>query len=466
MSVHRLVLTGGPCGGKSSAVDAMRKAFTEKGIEMYFAPEVATILLGNGGCVFPGLEGKEKLVAFETALTELQQQMEYSFTMIARSTGKQVVVIFDRGIMDNAAYLPEAGWNDVLQATGLSPEQILGRYDSVLHLVTAADGAEKFYKWGQIKDDAGKVVYRQESPEVACDLDIKIAAAWSSHPHVSRIENKGTFADKMDEAVAFVMKRIAEMPTGTATSEDLSRLSGGSNFPNVHRNVLTGGPCGGKSSALDALRKALVKKGIDVYCAPEVATILFSGGCVFPGLDGGDALVSFETALTQLQMQMEKSFGCIAQSTGKPSIVFLDRGILDNAAYLPEEGWAKVLTATGLTTSELLHRYDSVLHLVTAADGAEQFYKWGKVMDDSGGNVYRQESPEIARELDQKITKAWAAHGNVGRIENKGSFKDKMDDATAFIEEQCEKTLSPSDFSAFAVIMWQAVCSCRRLPWS
>ena len=47
----------------------------------------------------------------------------------------------------------------------------------------------------------------------------------------------------------------------------------------VYRLCLTGGPCAGKTSSLDHLTKALTARGFDVYCCPEVPTILLNGGC-------------------------------------------------------------------------------------------------------------------------------------------------------------------------------------------
>jgi len=56
---------------------------------------------------------------------------------------------------------------------------------------------------------------------------------------------------------------------------------------------------------------------------------------MYPGLDGGKALVEFETGLIQAQLQLENSFTQIARSTGRPTVVILDRGLLDVGAYLP-----------------------------------------------------------------------------------------------------------------------------------
>lgn len=47
--------------------------------------------------------------------------------------------------------------------------------------------------------------------------------------------------------------------------------------------VLTGGPCGGKSTSLKVLTSALEEKGYRVMTVPEVPTILMSNGAHFPG---------------------------------------------------------------------------------------------------------------------------------------------------------------------------------------
>eukprot|EP00287_Rhodomonas_sp_CCMP768_P026442 CAMPEP_0202848072 /NCGR_PEP_ID=MMETSP1389-20130828/77137_1 /ASSEMBLY_ACC=CAM_ASM_000865 /TAXON_ID=302021 /ORGANISM="Rhodomonas sp., Strain CCMP768" /LENGTH=53 /DNA_ID=CAMNT_0049525879 /DNA_START=29 /DNA_END=186 /DNA_ORIENTATION=- len=47
--------------------------------------------------------------------------------------------------MDASVYCDKPTWQRVLDANGLSPDASDSRYDGVIHLVTAADGAEDFY---------------------------------------------------------------------------------------------------------------------------------------------------------------------------------------------------------------------------------------------------------------------------------------------------------------------------------
>ena len=48
--------------------------------------------------------------------------------------------------------------------------------------------------------------------------------------------------------------------------------------PSVLHVCLTGGPCGGKTTALPYLREQLHARGITVLSTAEVANLLFSGG--------------------------------------------------------------------------------------------------------------------------------------------------------------------------------------------
>lgn len=72
------------------------------------------------------------------------------------------------------------------------------------------------------------------------------------------------------------------------------------------------------------------------------------------------------------QMSLEDAFGELARNEGLPSVILCDRGLMDGSAYVSEELWQAVLDEIGLTPMQLRDkRYDSVIHMVTAADGAD-----------------------------------------------------------------------------------------------
>jgi hypothetical protein len=115
----------------------------------------------------------------------------------------------------------------------------------------------------------------------------------------------------------------------------------------VVRIALTGGPCAGKSSALAHLCKAATAEGFDVITAPEVATLFLNSGCHFPAVEDGDfteKVFAFQVCILKQQLQLERCITTIAASTGRPTIVCFDRGLLDCKAYMGEALWQRAMT--------------------------------------------------------------------------------------------------------------------------
>lgn len=105
--------------------------------------------------------------------------------------------------------------------------------------------------------------------------------------------------------------------------------------------------------------------------------------------------VKFQTNLMRSQMNLEDIFIDIAStSKEKHTIIICDGGTMDGAAYTEEHVWQAILDETGWSTIQLRdRRYEAVIHLSTAADGAEEFYQ-GQETD---GKI---ESAEEARKID------------------------------------------------------------------
>ena len=97
---------------------------------------------------------------------------------------EKVLIVCDRGALDNKAYMTDAEFASVLESMGLNEVELRDSYDAVFHLVTAAKGAEKFYT-------TANNVARTETVEQAAALDDKLIAAWTGHPHL-RQKSAGT----------------------------------------------------------------------------------------------------------------------------------------------------------------------------------------------------------------------------------------------------------------------------------
>jgi hypothetical protein len=143
--------------------------------------------------------------------------------------------------------------------------------------------------------------------------------------------------------------------------------------PPVYRVCLTGGPCAGKSSALASIRERLTGLGFRVYTVPEAATLYINGGVAFASIRSPAEMKAAQVGM-RLQMALEESFVAAARASGRPSVVVCDRGLMDNRAYLSEEQWSALLRQEQWSVGQLRERYELVVHLVTAAFGAEKFY--------------------------------------------------------------------------------------------
>jgi CYTH domain-containing protein/predicted ATPase len=187
----------------------------------------------------------------------------------------------------------------------------------------------------------------------------------------------------------------------------------------VHRIVLTGGPCGGKTTALSHLSERLRSLGLRVFLVPEIATLLITGGAT-PRGDSPDQALRFQENLLGLMMAAEDAFVDLARSTGRPAVVICDRGTMDASAYMTPQSWQALLDERGWTVTALRDgRYDAVLHLVTAASGAEAFYT-------TANNAARSETPEEARALDARLLNAWVGHSRLRVVDNSTGFADKV----------------------------------------
>ena len=94
--VQKFVLTGGPCGGKTTALARLRQFLEERGFRVFIAPEAATVLWSNGMSV-GDLKTPEDGVAFQIKLMDMQMFLEDTFCELAERTGQRCVVLCDRG---------------------------------------------------------------------------------------------------------------------------------------------------------------------------------------------------------------------------------------------------------------------------------------------------------------------------------------------------------------------------------
>ncbi len=192
MSVTKIVITGGPCGGKTTALQRIKNYFSERGMTVLFVPETATELIDAG--ITP-LTCRNNL-AFQCGLMRLQLEKEEVYLTAAEGMrSDRVLLVCDRGALDNKAYMGEEEFQYVLNHIDETEVDLRDSYDAVFHLVTAADGAEAFY-------NHHTNTARYEDARKAIEVDRKIISAWVGHSHLRVIDNSTGFEEKLDRLIA------------------------------------------------------------------------------------------------------------------------------------------------------------------------------------------------------------------------------------------------------------------------
>ena len=167
-TIKKIVLTGGPCAGKTTALVKVIEHFSSLGYKVFTIPEVPTMFTQAG------MDYLTKNAAFfhegEKATLEIQLALEDKFMRMAETCTEPVVIVCDRGAMDISAYMTPDMWQEITSAVGVTTQQLRDRM-----------------------------------------LDKKVIEAWTGHPHLRVINNHEDF-DKKINRVLKEISSVLELP--------------------------------------------------------------------------------------------------------------------------------------------------------------------------------------------------------------------------------------------------------------
>lgn len=175
--------------------------------KIFVLPECATTIVKAGVTIIPSEFTEVTHTRFTKGICQLQIDLEKFFEEEAKSQKKDVLILTDRGVLDNFAYCTPKVKQNVYDETGWDENfTCVDRYDLVIHLVTAAQGAEEFYT---LENNEA----RTETPEVARFLDKRTHEEWMLHPKLTVIDNSlPGFQNKLDRVVNAVSSLVNNKP--------------------------------------------------------------------------------------------------------------------------------------------------------------------------------------------------------------------------------------------------------------
>lgn len=191
-TVPRIVLTGGPCSGKSTALAAIAREFPD----VHIVPEVASIIISQVG-IIPSSD-EISLARFQRVIYRTQRIFEETSVEYAIANGKKAV-IFDRGTVDALPYL---GGNvdkfETIFQTKRNSEYL--RYDAVACLnVPDRDIFE-------LKKNNNPA--RRENYGEAVLLGEGIKKAWIQHYNFQAMPIRSNWEDCEKDVLDFIRKQV------------------------------------------------------------------------------------------------------------------------------------------------------------------------------------------------------------------------------------------------------------------
>jgi CYTH domain-containing protein/predicted ATPase len=210
--VYTIVLTGGPCSGKSSSLAYLTEKLSDYGIMVFVIPETAT-LITNNGIDRRKMDRPKQVTMYEEAILDMQLSFEETYLRAVMQIfpERKKVLLLDRGVMDIKAFMPHADFKGILKRKGLSEVRLRDRYHAVIHLVTAAEGAERYYTG---ENNSARI----ETAEEAILIDRKIRESWLGHPRFRIIDNRTDFQGKIRRTFSTILQ-ILGMPVPRDTRE-------------------------------------------------------------------------------------------------------------------------------------------------------------------------------------------------------------------------------------------------------
>ncbi|XP_012145533.1 TRPL translocation defect 14 isoform X3 [Megachile rotundata] len=221
--LYKVVLTGGPCGGKTTGQTRLCTFFENMGwkfsgairfLEGRAAPNNDQALINKSSSsdrirwVWINSTGRinlldqQKPFKFQENLLRTMIQIENTFFQLGESCSRNCLIICDRGAMDASAFISKDKWELMMASNGWNNVELRdNRYNQIIHMVSAANGAEEFYS-------TEEHACRSEGVELARELDYKAAAAWVGHPYFDVIDNSQDFESKICRMIECVCQKL------------------------------------------------------------------------------------------------------------------------------------------------------------------------------------------------------------------------------------------------------------------
>ena len=185
-NIKKIVLTGGPSGGKTEAFKRVKSELSALGVTAYTLGESASEIIKSGA---------DRLSAYDFQKAIALNQIRMERELESLEPDDNAVIICDRGLMDCTVYLDEDEFTRLKKELNLSDTELRDRYDAAFHFDSTASDEDIDYITDSI---------RTENRSEAARINERSLRAWCGNPHYRFIPVMDTYEEKF----AFFMREL------------------------------------------------------------------------------------------------------------------------------------------------------------------------------------------------------------------------------------------------------------------
>ena len=188
METYKIVLTGGPCGGKTASIDFLSKKLIEQDYSVKIVNETANSLLKLGYMPSVNISTFD----FQNLLFKIQFLNEYMYE------GESNILLCDRGLFDGKVYIDKSDFQKILDLNKVKEKEISSTYDGALYFRSIS------YEYP--KEFSKKRIY--ESPEVGRIRDERCKKIWMDKIVSCNYDNLDGFENKQKMIFLALKKQL------------------------------------------------------------------------------------------------------------------------------------------------------------------------------------------------------------------------------------------------------------------
>ena len=128
---------------------------------------------------------------------QLYKEKRYKDIMTKLPDDAKCIILCDRGVIDNKAYLGQELFDKLLEENGVVESELLKEYDLVIHMITVASDMENRYS-------NSNNTARFEDAMEAIDLDKRTSEAWKNHANMKVVPVCELLEEKVSIALSYI----------------------------------------------------------------------------------------------------------------------------------------------------------------------------------------------------------------------------------------------------------------------